>query len=86
MRVRINKSFMSLCLEQSFLGDFNHRLLCAAQAAKMAAVYSQFCSLYVLTHMVSGVFFSLVIVPHFKNLIFKEMPSYSLFWLFSKQI
>ncbi|XP_060720182.1 alpha-protein kinase 1 [Tachysurus vachellii] len=37
----------------SFLGDFNHRLLCAAQAAKMAAVYSQFCSLYVLTHMVT---------------------------------
>ncbi|KAI5607353.1 alpha-protein kinase 1 [Silurus asotus] len=38
---------------QGFLGDCSHRLLCAAQAAKMAAVYSQFSSLYVLTHMVT---------------------------------
>ncbi|KAK3507696.1 hypothetical protein QTP70_033958, partial [Hemibagrus guttatus] len=36
-----------------FLGDFSHQLLCAAQAAKMAVVYSQFVSLYVLTHMVT---------------------------------
>ncbi|XP_017574765.1 alpha-protein kinase 1 [Pygocentrus nattereri] len=36
-----------------FLGDCRHRLLCAAQAAKMAVVYSQFGSLYVLTHMVT---------------------------------
>lgn len=36
-----------------FLGDCRHRLLCAAQAAKLAAVYSQYGSLYVLTHMVT---------------------------------
>ncbi|XP_036439099.1 alpha-protein kinase 1 [Colossoma macropomum] len=36
-----------------FLGDCRHRLLCAAQAAKMAVIYSQFGSLYVLTHMVT---------------------------------
>ncbi|XP_053336110.1 alpha-protein kinase 1 [Clarias gariepinus] len=37
----------------SYLGDCSHRLLCAAQAAKMAAVYSQFSSLFALTHMVA---------------------------------
>ncbi|XP_026879453.2 alpha-protein kinase 1 [Electrophorus electricus] len=36
-----------------FLGDCSHRLLCAAQAAKLAIVYSQYESLYVLTHMVT---------------------------------
>ncbi|KAB5518353.1 hypothetical protein PHYPO_G00164800 [Pangasianodon hypophthalmus] len=40
-------------IDLGFLGDCNHRLLCAAQAAKMAAVYSQFGSLYVFTHMVT---------------------------------
>ncbi|KAI4891684.1 hypothetical protein NFI96_020320 [Prochilodus magdalenae] len=40
-------------IDLSFLGDCRHRLLCAAQAAKMAVVYSQFGSLYVLTHMVT---------------------------------
>ncbi|KAF5902225.1 alpha-protein kinase 1, partial [Clarias magur] len=40
-------------IKLSFLGDCSHRLLCAAQAAKMAAVYSQFSSLYALTHMVA---------------------------------
>ncbi|XP_062864817.1 alpha-protein kinase 1 [Trichomycterus rosablanca] len=35
------------------LGDCSHRLLCAAQVAKLAAVYSQYGSLYVLTHMVT---------------------------------
>lgn len=41
------------CLEQSLLGDGSHRLLSAAQAAKMAVVYSQYTSLYVLTNVVS---------------------------------
>ncbi|XP_076866648.1 alpha-protein kinase 1 [Brachyhypopomus gauderio] len=36
-----------------FLGDCSHRLLCAAQAAKLAIVYSQYETLYVLTHMVT---------------------------------
>ncbi|KAF4071414.1 hypothetical protein AMELA_G00272780 [Ameiurus melas] len=40
-------------IKLGFLGDCSHRLLCAAQAAKMATVYSQFSSLYVLTHMVT---------------------------------
>ncbi|KAM4536844.1 alpha-protein kinase 1 [Odontesthes bonariensis] len=35
----------------SLLGDGSHRLLSAAQAAKMAVVYSQFTSLYVLTNV-----------------------------------
>lgn len=38
---------------QSLLGDRSHRLLSAAQAAKMAVVYSQYTSLYVLTNVVS---------------------------------
>lgn len=38
---------------QSLLGDEDHRLLSAAQAAKMAMVYSQYTSLYVLTNAVS---------------------------------
>uniref|UniRef100_A0A669EDY1 Alpha kinase 1 n=1 Tax=Oreochromis niloticus TaxID=8128 RepID=A0A669EDY1_ORENI len=35
----------------TLLGDGNHRLLSAAQAAKMAVVYSQYTSLYVLTNV-----------------------------------
>ncbi|KAF7658457.1 hypothetical protein LDENG_00012660 [Lucifuga dentata] len=35
----------------SLLGDGSHRLLSAAQAAKMAVVYSQYTSLYVLTNV-----------------------------------
>lgn len=38
---------------QSLLGDQDHRLLSAAQAAKMAMVYSQYTALYVLTNAVS---------------------------------
>lgn len=38
---------------QSLLGDQDHRLLSAARSAKMAVVYSQFTSLYVLTNAVS---------------------------------
>uniref|UniRef100_A0A3B4AKI2 Alpha-type protein kinase domain-containing protein n=1 Tax=Periophthalmus magnuspinnatus TaxID=409849 RepID=A0A3B4AKI2_9GOBI len=37
----------------SLLGESSHRLLSAAQAAKMAVVYSQYTSLYVLTNAVS---------------------------------
>ncbi len=44
---------LSACVEQSLLGDRSHRLLSAAQAAKMAVVYSQYTSLYVLTNVVS---------------------------------
>lgn len=44
---------MSDCLEQSLLGDESHRLLSAARSAKMAVVYSQYTSLYVLTNVVS---------------------------------
>ncbi|KAG7497903.1 alpha-protein kinase 1 isoform X1 [Solea senegalensis] len=36
---------------QSLLGTVSHRLLSAAQAAKMAVVYSQYTSLYVLTNV-----------------------------------
>ncbi|XP_074555362.1 alpha-protein kinase 1 [Halichoeres trimaculatus] len=36
---------------RSLLGDVSHRLLSAAQAAKMAVVYSQYTSLYVLTNV-----------------------------------
>lgn len=39
-------------LAQSLLGDRSHRLLSAARAAKMAVVYSQYTSLYVLTNAV----------------------------------
>lgn len=39
-------------LAQSLLGDRSHRLLSAAQAAKMAVVYSRYTSLYVLTNAV----------------------------------
>ncbi|XP_061921331.1 alpha-protein kinase 1 isoform X1 [Entelurus aequoreus] len=35
----------------SLLGDASHRLLSAAEAAKMAVVYSQYTSLYVLTNV-----------------------------------
>ncbi|XP_030578450.1 alpha-protein kinase 1 [Archocentrus centrarchus] len=38
-------------IDFSLLGDGNHRLLSAAQAAKMAVVYSQYTSLYVLTNV-----------------------------------
>lgn len=40
-------------IDLSLLGDSSHRLLSAAQAAKMAVVYSQYTSLYVLTNVVS---------------------------------
>lgn len=39
-------------IDLSLLGDGSHRLLSAAQAAKMAVVYSQYTSLYVLTNVV----------------------------------
>ncbi|KAK2900200.1 alpha-protein kinase 1 [Channa argus] len=38
-------------IELSALGDVSHRLLSAAQAAKMAVIYSQYTSLYVLTNV-----------------------------------
>ncbi|KAM6959751.1 alpha-protein kinase 1 [Tautogolabrus adspersus] len=38
-------------IDLSLLGDRSHRLLSAAQAAKMAVVYSQYASLYVLTNV-----------------------------------
>src|SRR4029434_10549632 len=38
---------------QAFLGKIQHRLLSAAEAAKMAVIYSQYASLYVLTNVVS---------------------------------
>ncbi|XP_035531732.1 alpha-protein kinase 1 [Morone saxatilis] len=38
-------------IDLSLLGDSGHRLLSAAQAAKMAVVYSQYTSLYVLTNV-----------------------------------
>ncbi|XP_054656118.1 alpha-protein kinase 1 [Dunckerocampus dactyliophorus] len=37
-------------IDLSLLGDASHRLLSAAKAAKMAVVYSQYTSLYVLTN------------------------------------
>lgn len=40
-------------IDLSLLGESGHRLLSAAQAAKMAVVYSQYTSLYVLTNVVS---------------------------------
>ncbi|XP_030018307.1 alpha-protein kinase 1-like [Sphaeramia orbicularis] len=40
-------------IDLSLLGDGSHRLLSAAQAAKMAVVYSQYTSLYVLTNVVT---------------------------------
>ncbi|XP_045920099.1 alpha-protein kinase 1 [Micropterus dolomieu] len=40
-------------IDLSLLGDRSHRLLSAAQAAKMAVVYSQYTSLYVLTNAVT---------------------------------
>ncbi|XP_073331751.1 alpha-protein kinase 1 [Pagrus major] len=38
-------------IDLSLLGDRSHRLLSAAQAAKIAVVYSQYTSLYVLTNV-----------------------------------
>ncbi|XP_070849497.1 alpha-protein kinase 1 [Chaetodon trifascialis] len=38
-------------IDLSLLGDRSHRLLSAAQAAKMAVIYSQYTSLYVLTNV-----------------------------------
>ncbi|TDG99914.1 hypothetical protein EPR50_G00199280 [Perca flavescens] len=40
-------------IDLSLLGDRSHRLLSAAHAAKMAVVYSQYTSLYVLTNVVT---------------------------------
>ncbi|XP_029311209.1 LOW QUALITY PROTEIN: alpha-protein kinase 1, partial [Cottoperca gobio] len=40
-------------IDLSLLGDWSHRLLSAAQAAKMAVIYTQFTSLYVLTTVVT---------------------------------
>ncbi|XP_072315086.1 alpha-protein kinase 1 [Eucyclogobius newberryi] len=40
-------------VDLSLLGESSHHLLSAAQAAKMAVVYSQYTSLYVLTNVVS---------------------------------
>ncbi|XP_077083517.1 alpha-protein kinase 1 isoform X2 [Siphateles boraxobius] len=40
-------------IDLSFLGETRHRLLCAARAAKMAVVFSQYGSLYVLTNVVA---------------------------------
>ncbi|XP_016346369.1 alpha-protein kinase 1 isoform X2 [Sinocyclocheilus anshuiensis] len=42
-----------LHIDLSFLGESRHRLLSAAQAAKMAVVFSQYGSLYVLTNVVA---------------------------------
>ncbi|XP_030636617.1 alpha-protein kinase 1 isoform X2 [Chanos chanos] len=39
--------------KKSFLGQTTHRLLTAAEAAKMAVVYSQYVSLFVLTNVVT---------------------------------
>lgn len=44
---------LCVCPSQSFLGKIQHRLLSAAEAAKMAVIYSQYASLYVLTNVVS---------------------------------
>lgn len=38
---------------QSLLQEFNHRLLSAAEACKLAAAYSQYTPLFVLTAVVS---------------------------------
>ncbi|XP_056156452.1 alpha-protein kinase 1 isoform X2 [Lampris incognitus] len=40
-------------IDLSLLGDRSHRLLSAAEAAKMAVVYSQYTSLFVLTNVVT---------------------------------
>ncbi|XP_051754531.1 alpha-protein kinase 1 [Ctenopharyngodon idella] len=40
-------------IDLSFLGETRHRLLSAARAAKMAVVFSQYGSLYVLTNVVA---------------------------------
>ncbi|KAM9827797.1 alpha-protein kinase 1 [Neosynchiropus ocellatus] len=40
-------------IDLSLLGDGGHRLLSAAEAAKLAVVYSQYASLYVLTNVTS---------------------------------
>ncbi|CAM4509191.1 unnamed protein product [Leuciscus chuanchicus] len=40
-------------IDLGFLGETRHRLLCAARAAKMAVVFSQYGSLYVLTNVVA---------------------------------
>ncbi|KAG1928115.1 alpha-protein kinase 1 isoform X1 [Pimephales promelas] len=40
-------------IDLSFLGESRHRLLCAARAAKMAVVFSQYGPLYVLTNVVA---------------------------------
>ncbi|XP_073692635.1 alpha-protein kinase 1 [Garra rufa] len=40
-------------IDLSFLGESGHRLLSAARAAKMAVVFSQYGSLYVLTNVVA---------------------------------
>ncbi|XP_053715662.1 alpha-protein kinase 1 [Synchiropus splendidus] len=40
-------------IDLSLLGDGGHRLLSAAEAAKLAVVYSQYTSLYVLTNVTS---------------------------------
>ncbi|CAB1345069.1 unnamed protein product [Coregonus sp. 'balchen'] len=40
-------------IDLCFLGNNGHRLLSAAEAAKMAVVYSQYASLYVLTNVVT---------------------------------
>ncbi|KAL1272125.1 hypothetical protein QQF64_031141 [Cirrhinus molitorella] len=40
-------------IDLSFLGESRHRLLSAARAAKMAVVFSQYGSLYVLTNVVA---------------------------------
>ncbi|CAL8241440.1 unnamed protein product [Merluccius merluccius] len=40
-------------IDLSLLGDCSHRLLSAAEAAKLAVVYSQYASLYVLTNVVA---------------------------------
>ena len=40
--------------QQSLLGSGLHRLLAAAEAARLAVVYSQYASLYVLTNAVGN--------------------------------
>jgi hypothetical protein len=43
-----------LLSQQSLLGAGVHRLLAAAEAARLAVVYSQYASLYVLTNVVGN--------------------------------
>lgn len=45
-----------LLFQQNFLEEFDHRLLSAAEACKLAAGFSQFTPLFVLTAVVRTIF------------------------------